>query len=253
MPAQTAHVDLGEATIHYRLRGENGPAIVFLHGAGGVVGNGEAPELLAESFRVFEPSLPGWDDSPADGTDSLQDQVEVVAEFIRHVVGAPTYVVAQSYGARVGAWLAVRHPDLVSKLVLSAPGTLVAKAPAAATAEPTPEAMERARRAMFGDADVTFTDDETALMGRNARYMVRFMEPERTPSREETLGRLAEIACPVLLLWAAGDAMIAPEDGPDTFKQHVKDLRVEIIPVDGHLLPVVAPDQYAAHVREFLA
>jgi pimeloyl-ACP methyl ester carboxylesterase len=240
-------VTLGEATVHYRVTGEQGPAVVMLHGAGGILVNGAVAAGLGADFRVYEPSLPGCDTSPPEGTTTLYDQADVIASFVRAVADPPAHIVGHSYGGRVAAWVAIRHPDVVRRLVLSAPATLET---ASARPAPGPGAPYAPPKALFGDAPVPFDAEELQRIGRNAACSFSFFR--QSPDRETTLRRLAEIAAPVLLLWAGADQVLAAENGPQTFAAAIPGLRVHVIEGAPHLITVLATDEYVAQVRAFL-
>ncbi|RAI45522.1 alpha/beta fold hydrolase [Rhodoplanes roseus] len=101
-----------------------GAPVLLLHGLGGLaeevmaplVNPGEGHRLLA----IDRPGYGGSEPQPACrmGPDRQADWLACV--IARLDIGAPV-VVAHSFGAAVGLWLAHRHPDCVKGLVLVAP------------------------------------------------------------------------------------------------------------------------------------
>ena len=77
-------------------------------------------ERLSAEHRVFVPDLPGFGGSaPAGpGLDAVADRL---AEAIE-TEGGPAVVFGNGYGSFVALLLALRHPDLVSRLVLAGTG-----------------------------------------------------------------------------------------------------------------------------------
>src|SRR5439155_24441714 len=101
-----------------------GEPVVMLHGAGGFRNDQRAFEGIAEHFQVLVPSMPGFDQSSAGTAASVIDIADVMAEFIRFVAGGSASVIGESFGGGVSSWLAIRHPDVVTRLVLAAPAGL---------------------------------------------------------------------------------------------------------------------------------
>ncbi|MGI9378294.1 MAG: alpha/beta fold hydrolase, partial [Methyloligellaceae bacterium] len=115
-PQQT--VALLNGTLSFRETGTGDP-IVFLHGLNGNSGSWEKQfEQLVDKFRIL-----AWD-APGYGQSSLQDPdvdryVEVAAEWLQGRDAGQATVVGHSMGGVVAARLAINHPQLVRRLVLS--------------------------------------------------------------------------------------------------------------------------------------
>lgn len=114
--------------IFYKTAGaENkGQPLVFVHG----IGAGASSfmwrrnfDQLARDFRVYALDLLGFgfSDKPASAPYSADLYVELIADFIREVVGAPARLVANSLGAAYSVRVACEQPELVHSLVLVAP------------------------------------------------------------------------------------------------------------------------------------
>ncbi|MDQ3649645.1 MAG: alpha/beta fold hydrolase [Acidobacteriota bacterium] len=114
--------------IVYRVAGaEDAPPLLFVHG----VGAGTSAfmwrrnfDALAEDFRVYAPDLLGFGASakPANAPYSADLYVELIADFLRQVVGGrPAIIVAGSLGAAFAVRVADEHPALVASLVLTSP------------------------------------------------------------------------------------------------------------------------------------
>ncbi|HEX8710001.1 MAG TPA: alpha/beta fold hydrolase [Pyrinomonadaceae bacterium] len=106
--------------------GLGGPPLVFVHG----IGAGASSfmwrrnfDALARDFRVSALDLLGFGFSarPATAPYSADLYVELIADFIREVAGAPAYLVASSLGAAYCVRVADEQPELVDSLVLIAP------------------------------------------------------------------------------------------------------------------------------------
>lgn len=103
--------------------GPSSSTFVLVHGIGmgRAVYTGVA-ETLSEHGRVLALDLPGFGDSPEPGTAAtLEQTAETVARFITAEASGPVVLVGHSMGTQIVAEVALRHPDLVSALVLIAP------------------------------------------------------------------------------------------------------------------------------------
>jgi pimeloyl-ACP methyl ester carboxylesterase len=100
-----------------------GLPVVMVHGLGGSHLNwvGLAPEL-SRRHHVYAVDQAGFGLTPGTpGTSTVQANTELVARFIREVVGSPVVLVGNSMGGMVSLLLAAAHPGLVAGLVLVDP------------------------------------------------------------------------------------------------------------------------------------
>ncbi len=111
-------VDAAGFTVRY-LEAGDGPAVLYLPGAGGPVMT-FALDALAKRFRVIVLEFPGWGAQPNEITDfdELADQVAEIATALGlqrfHLVGT-------SFGGACALHFVVRHTDRVESMVLEAP------------------------------------------------------------------------------------------------------------------------------------
>lgn len=103
------------------------PAVLLLHGTAGSLENFCANYAdYAQHFRVIGIDMLGcgWTDKP--------DHDYRIPDYAAHALGAldqlgveQASVVGVSLGSWVGAWLALKHPERISKLVMVAPAGIV--------------------------------------------------------------------------------------------------------------------------------
>ncbi|MCA1593177.1 MAG: alpha/beta fold hydrolase [Acidobacteria bacterium] len=113
--------------IFYRFAGpEDAPPLVFVHG----IGAGARSfmwrrnfEPLSKEFRVYAVDLLGfgYSDKPANAPYSADLYVELLADFLREVIGRPACVVASSLSAAYVIHVADESPELINSLVLVSP------------------------------------------------------------------------------------------------------------------------------------
>lgn len=109
------------ASLHDAEIGSSGPRVVFLHGLFGQgrnftqVARSLEPELRSLLVDLPNHGRSGWTDS----VDYL-DVADAVAAHLRDGFAAdgPVHVVGHSMGGKVAMVLALRHPDLVDRLVV---------------------------------------------------------------------------------------------------------------------------------------
>jgi pimeloyl-ACP methyl ester carboxylesterase len=108
--------------INYLQAGEDGPAVVLLHGGiidAAAVSWGAVIEPLAEVCRVFAPDLPGYGASDLpDGPITIEHHVEAVGGFLDAIDLDSPIVVGLSMGGAVGIGLGLERPGRLGGLVL---------------------------------------------------------------------------------------------------------------------------------------
>jgi pimeloyl-ACP methyl ester carboxylesterase len=112
-------------TLAYRLVGDSGTPVVFVHGSLGDFGDWDAQvatfaqthRVLVYSRRYHPPNPPQIDDQ----TYSPMLHAEDLAALLLQLDLAPAHVVGSSYGAYTALVLALEHPELVRSVVLGEP------------------------------------------------------------------------------------------------------------------------------------
>lgn len=100
-----------------------GVPVVLVHGLGGSHLNwvGVAPEL-ARRHHVYAVDQAGFGLTPGTHrSTSVQANADLLARFVREVVGGPVVLVGNSMGGMVSLLMAAAHPELVEGLVLIDP------------------------------------------------------------------------------------------------------------------------------------
>ncbi|MGA9382523.1 MAG: alpha/beta fold hydrolase [Phormidium sp.] len=110
--------------ICYQAQGNDGPAIVLVHGFGASWAHWRKniPEL-AQNARVFAIDLIGFGGSakPAPGREinyTFETWAQQISDFCREVVGEPAFLVGNSIGCIVAMQAAVDFPELVRGVAL---------------------------------------------------------------------------------------------------------------------------------------
>src|SRR5262245_258975 len=125
----------GQVTLSTDIAGSGEP-LALVHGLGTnrAIWKGVIP-MLAPSRRVLAPDLPGFGDSPPDGEGfGLDRAADALGESLDELVTGPFDLAGHSLGGAVALTLAVRHPELVRRLVLCAPAGFRPRSPRVAGA-----------------------------------------------------------------------------------------------------------------------
>jgi pimeloyl-ACP methyl ester carboxylesterase len=248
------------ATPHVPVRyfeGGSGPALVFLHGAGGLVAEDPFLNALAKKYHVYAPLLPGYGDSEECG--ELRDMLD----FTLHtwdVVDAlglkDPVLVGHSMGGMIAAEMAAVAPRDVSRLALISPAGLWLDA------FPIPDFFSMLP---FQLAAVLFYDEKLGaqLMGaggganfgdpewlknflvRNARQLgtagkILFPIPDRGLS-----GRLYRIKAKTVIVWGENDKLI-PVAYAERFRAGIAGAKLVVIREAAHMVPLEQTAQVLA-------
>ncbi|MEU9449909.1 alpha/beta hydrolase [Streptomyces sp. NPDC048277] len=248
--------------IHCKRAG-SGPALVLLHGSASSLQHFDrAAALLARSYDVIRPDLPGFGlTGPRRDRDyRVTAYAATVARFLE-TLGVPRYAVAgNSLGGNIAWNHALDHPERLTGLVLvNATGYPEKTVPAGMRLTRNPllrpllrramprRAVERNLRTAVGPrsqiVDDAMVDRAYQLMSRpgNRSAFVDFCNTDQ-PDRSAQIPR---IAVPTLVLRSAGI------DGQH-FARDIPGAQELIHPDGGHLLPEEEPRWFADTVERFL-
>jgi pimeloyl-ACP methyl ester carboxylesterase len=219
---------------------------VFLHGSGGLRWDEEAFGRLSADYRLIVPSLPGFDRSTLGPVTTGQDVADVVAELVHEVAGGKAFLIGESFGGRIAAWTTIRHPEVVEKAVLAAPGG-VRRSGGDRGLHLSPE--ERQIRLYGRVLDRQRTPDEQTEYRGNLENAVRLGGP---PWDEDLYQLLPTISRPVLFLYGTNDQSLARED-IDLYQSRVPGSRIEYLEGAPHVVSFARPEDFSRLVKEFFA
>ncbi|GAA2019961.1 alpha/beta fold hydrolase [Catenulispora yoronensis] len=252
------------ATLARTVRG-SGPGLVLAHGAGGSTAANYGPILdgLAARHTVVGVDWPGAGDSPRSATpldaDVLADELIAAAD----AEGLDTFALAGfSLGGPIAVRAAVRHPDRVSALILTA--TFAHRdARLDLAARLWGELYESADREQLAEFLVLAAFSTEALQATLPDALRAGIEaladavPPGTPEHVDLVRRidvrddLARVTAPTLVVSTAGDPLVAPHlhrqlaDG-------IPGARLAAIDT-GHLPFAEQPERWLSLITDFLA
>ncbi|MEU0672040.1 alpha/beta fold hydrolase [Streptomyces sp. NPDC006172] len=243
----------------------SGPALLLAHGAGGgIEGNfGLVLDDLAGDHTLVGPHYPGAGGSPVATEplelDALADQL--VGEAV--AAGQESFaVLGESLGSAVAVRIAVRHPERVRALVLTA-GFPVAD-PVLALAARIVKSLADAGRwddvarfahlSCLSPADlegVQPTDLDTQTARTLAGMPPGMLDHFDLVSRVDVRADLGKVSAPTLVAVPTGDRLVLP-DSSYRLAAGIPGARLLELPGAAHILNEADRSTWLHHVREFL-
>jgi 4,5:9,10-diseco-3-hydroxy-5,9,17-trioxoandrosta-1(10),2-diene-4-oate hydrolase len=257
----------GGLRIHYQEAGEGAP-VLFLHGSGpGASGYSNFrrnyPYFAARGFRALAPDTLGFGySSKPDDRDYTLDHLAGAVERLARVLGIERCaIVGNSHGGAMAIKLALDHPELVSSLVLMAPGGLEVRE-AYAKMEGIrammkvflgPEGITReGMRKVFG---LQLHDPRTLTEEiLDERMQIALTQPRRVLASmavPDLAPELSRIRCPVFAFWGMNDRF-CPVSGATTIAERCPRARVMLLSECGHWVMVEHTDLFNRLSVDFL-
>jgi 3-oxoadipate enol-lactonase len=216
---------------------------------------------LSQSFRVIVPELPGFGRSPAVGGD-LTDVADRMAEAVKDGAdGGEAIVLGNGYGGFVALQMALRHPDLATKLILADCGAAFSASgreafrnmAAASKAKGLSAITDVAMRRLFAPA---FQEQNPDLM-RDRREAFLRTDPEIFRAACAALAeldlrpQLGQLEAPVLVLVGEHDEATPPPMSHE-LAAGLPHARLKIIPGCAHVPQLQSPEVFLDAIGDFL-
>ena len=245
-PMEERFVDInGYRTFARVSEGQGGTPVVMIHGQG-VSSRFESPSArdLSAHFEVHVPDQPGFgrSEGPAKALD-IDGLGDFIATYVKTCCSSRAALVATSYGCQVAVACAVRHPELVERMVLQGP-------PSA----PSDRGAMRMVRLWFRNSRVEPSERSDALLlaadYRRAgfrRVYDTFNSYRLYPISE----KLREVRVPALVVSGEHDQMVA-QDWARTVADLLPDGRAIILDGIAHTMSHMWPRELGDAVRPFL-
>ena len=237
--------DIGEfthagATLIHEDFGTGPRPIVLVHGIG--MGRSVYLDLTTRlDGRIIGLDLPGFGEAPEPPkTLTMERHADLVAAFLRSRRIDDAVILGHSMGSQIAAELAVRHPDVVSALVL---------------AGPTVNSASRSIRAQAGYLLWDLLHERPVVLWRGAREYLRG-GPNLVRKMKATIVHRPEnayprVRVPVLVVRGQRDPL-APMKWCREILDMVPDARFAEIPDHGHGTLISDSGGAAATIRDFV-
>lgn len=217
---------IGDITLHYHTQGQGEPLLLIMgyRGSGFMWGK-ELVALLARHFQVitFDNRGTGLSDKP-DTLYTIPMMADDAAGLLRHLGLQRAHVFGVSMGGMIAQELALRHPQMVRRLILGCtscggPQAFLAPMEVLTQLIPSPdlpreEAIQRQWAVMLSKRFVETQQHTVALLTQQA---LLHPAPPHTSRRHlmavqrfNTYGRLGLITATTLIITGADDLIIPP-------------------------------------------
>lgn len=278
-PLPVEHTLVQDVDIAYIDSGGEGTPILLIHGLSSSMGFWEYQvEELARTHRVLALDLPGYGASGRpDAPYTPVWYADIVDAFLYAQGLDRAIIMGHSMGGQVAMELALRHPDRVERLVLSAPAGIESFGPGAArfmkgfwTETRALESSEEQIRANFETLVFNRMDDgverliqERVRLGQSPRFAGTSVAVSRSIAGmiDHPVGERARgITAPTLIIYGSADRMIPnpvfnggrPQAIAERAHALIPHSRLVVIEGAGHTVHHDSPRAFNRAVEEFL-
>lgn len=266
LPPEGEYAQNGDLKTHYLSYGE-GPAVVFLHGSGPGASaysnfklNIDAVVEAGHRAVLIDMIGFGYSSKPTGCDYTTELFAENVKATLDHLGIAECTLLGNSLGGAICIRLAVDFPELVTRLVMMAPGGIEEKA----TYFAMPGIAKMVSAFVDGGLDrsglktvlKTLVFDESLVSDAllEERFSILENQPADVLSRMiiPSMGeQLGEIKCPVYGFWGEQDEM-TPVSGAAKFTQQCEDAQFIILSQCGHWVMVEYADLFNQYLGGIL-
>jgi len=270
-PSLTRDVGTRGARVRFHEAG-SGPPLLLVHGFlwSGAVWEDVFP-LLARSFRVIAPDLPGFGESekpsPARYPYGFEGFAESLVDLVAALGVGRISVCGHSMGGAVALMLAANHPDLVEKLILVDPTVYGSRRNAAASIATLPILGPILFKQMYGRAtfrrffrENVYAREEAAPAMRLERMFETFNAPAAREAAYATMlatldtrplvASVPRVNAPTLVAWGRSDRSVPVEHGRRLARE-LRRARFEVFDC-GHSPAEEVPSAFAEVAEAFL-
>jgi len=246
--------------VHVIERAGSGPTVVCLHGfyQSSAYWAPLSERLAAQGSSALAPDLPGFARSSKEaGPYSMPALADAVAALLDRRGLKQVILVGGSMGGVVAQHLTIRHPQVVSRLLLVATGAFtadpagaLAKADVMAAAPWNEQTVAPIIAGFFWKAP---SDDKVAeyrMIALQASQAAA-VEAARSNANLRTFEDLEQIVVPTLIIQGRHDKARTPEHGAEMQKR-LPNARLEVVEGAGHTPQFEQPDSFHDIALPFL-
>jgi 3-oxoadipate enol-lactonase len=264
-----AVVTAGGRQIHYDDTGNSsgnasGPVALFIAGLGSPRGSwADAVAGLRDSVRCIAiDNRDAGENDPEIAPYSIADMADDTAAFLRALEIERATVFGSSMGGFIALHLALRHPELVERLVLvgTSPVAGLEPMPPPVAADWIVDPLERAHKRLklttapgFFEAHPERLDELAQQTTRNRMTVEGYARQTRAINETHDVRKqMGEITAPTLVVHGDQDASIPVRAG-EILARDIPNARLEVRHNVGHLPHREEPQEFCRLARAFLA
>ena len=235
----------------------NGPALIFLHGAGDQAGvwSKVAPSFVAK-YHVILPDQPGHGESePESGPLPMGTILGGLEALLKtRPTNQPVVLVGNSMGAWVAMLYAYRHPERVTRIVLVDGGALRWNNPQYSLLPANREEARKLMNALMDPGSPVVPDFvlDDVIRKAHSGPIGRLFATGADLEAFLLDGKLGEIRTPADLLWGESDKLI-PLDYARRMESELPAARLTTIPRCGHIPGRECPIAFQAALEKILS
>jgi pimeloyl-ACP methyl ester carboxylesterase len=247
---------LGDVEIEL-YRGGRGPALLYLHGGGGLVPNAPFLNALARRFDVVAPVHPGFGGSSLPmWIDSVDDFAHLYLELIARLSLSKVLLVGHSVGGWTAAEIATKSTHAIDKIVLIAPvGIKIGPVDRLDIPDIYAMSQDQLDALLFADPEkwrpdpAKLTDADLLTRARN-RQTLALITWEPYMHNPKLRHRLHSIDRPTLLIRGAKDGLVSKEYAT-AYAGIIPGTQFVTIEGAGHAPQVEQADRFVAEIEKF--
>ena len=252
-------------TIHYNLFNPDGDKpVLLLHGLGATCESWglQIPVLIQAGFYVIAPDARGFGGSSfPGGRTTIQQMAGDMVDLLHHLKIERTYVVGISMGGTLALQMAIDHPQMVEKLVLTNTfGKLRPKNPGIwlyflmrfilVHTLGMPAQAKAVSNNLFPRPEQELLRDELyrqILQADPKGYRAAM----RALAAFDVIQKLASIDCPTLVITSEQDTTVPPQN-QHQLVEHIQNALQAVIPDAGHAVTAEKPELFNTILLDFL-
>lgn len=247
-----------------------GKVLLLIHGYCGNAYNwSEVFDTLSRDFRVIVPDLPGYGKSGCPAKTEKQMMLwyaDFLSEFMDKLGIEKAVVVGNSMGGSIAAWMALRHPEKVEKLVLEdsagIKGSKMDLLKGAAGVIPSGMIIPMLHM-IFPADDKAMAKSPVSEQNRVKLAELRYKSDLAGCSSKVmkwsavsigadlTEGELGKISMPTLIIWGSDDDLLDVSTA-QKFRQKIPGAKLEIIEGGVHTPMQWKPEEFVRVLKKFV-
>jgi pimeloyl-ACP methyl ester carboxylesterase len=218
------------------------PPMIFVHGLG-VSSRYMIPTIrqFTSRYRVYAPDLPGFGFSQKPPRPmSVRQLSQTLHTWMQQWQLGQSIFVCNSMGCQVAIDLAIRHPQLIDRLILSGP-TMEPTAPSAFT-----QILRLLRDSVHENPSLIFVAGVDYIRAGP----LRVLETLRLAVADHVENKLPHVVAKSLLVRGSNDP-VAPQKWVEEMTAKIRTARMSVIENAGHAVNYSAAVEFAALIRQF--